>query len=152
MATRDLACQPLEVLLVGRLDPLSNGLFVFRGVERLLPADTCLLAVAHKRDAQKKVVVLRHVFDLNSIRRIDRPEDILVRIGRAIRSVHHELPASSGAKLEDFERAGEALWSPPPGQPFRLREGSEHLRRSGVDQLRVDESAIVDVFCLHDGS
>lgn len=66
--TRDLALQPIEILLIGRRDTGRDGRPVRRRIEGLLPTDECPAALIGERDAENEVMLTADVLDVDPVR------------------------------------------------------------------------------------
>lgn len=120
-----LCAQAVQVLLVGRLHNMADGLGHSRVVQRLRPVQAragggCLQPDAEREQrladmAQHQLLVIH-----------DAREHRLVGVDRAIRGYHVEDPAAAIPKLEDRKAVAEAGRPPPARQPSRIAHGREN--------------------------
>src|SRR5512139_1370512 len=124
IAARQHRHQPVQVLLVGRLHDVRNGVCHFLALELLCPVHRAPRARRHDAYRQSEQRLDRMAdHDLAGPRNFRKAA--LVGIVLAIRAMHYEFPLSVGAELERLEGIGKPGRPPPPGENLWLLERSK---------------------------
>src|SRR6202007_1393768 len=134
--------QTIKILFICRFNDVPDALRncrVLKLVHPVNPGSTFVGLQAYRENEMRR----RDVLDDDRGWRIHFQKDAFVRMVRAVRPVHHELPMSAGRELKNFEGVGESVRSPPTCQDFGPGEGvKNNLARIRHEAMRDKGSSV----------